>query len=97
MTEFECPRCGGDVPSTEHKGQYPGALSRVADVEICSLCGEDEAVASLLTGGKEKGLIPQSQWPIARADVERRMAPLQFSKEIAALQKEYLISQGLAK
>lgn len=69
-----CPRCGGGVPNEEARGQYPGALSRVADVEICSLCGEDEALARILTG--EEGLVPQSEWPVPRVDVERRMARL---------------------
>lgn len=71
-----CPRCEGDVPSADRKGQYPGALSRVADVEICSLCGEDEALASILTGGAETGMVPQSEWPVSRSDVERRMSRL---------------------
>ena len=32
-----CPRCGLDM------GEYP-ALSRYADVDICSSCGTDEAL-----------------------------------------------------
>lgn len=32
-----CPRCGNDL------GKYP-ALSRYADVNICSSCGTDEAL-----------------------------------------------------
>lgn len=71
-----CPRCLGPVPNAEHKGKYPGALSRVADVEVCSLCGLDEAAAELITGGEETGMVPADQWPVARADVERRMEPL---------------------
>lgn len=40
-----CPRCGGDVPNTEYKGQYPGALSREDnETEICSNCGVVEAL-----------------------------------------------------
>lgn len=73
-----CPRCGGAVPNEVHRGQYPGALSRVASVEICSMCGEDEALARILTG--EEGLVPQAEWPISRSDVERRMARLYSSR-----------------
>lgn len=41
-----CPTCGGDVPNTEHKGKYPGALSRVDnETEICSRCGLSEGVS----------------------------------------------------
>lgn len=71
-----CPRCTGPVPDEEHKGQFPGALSRVADVEICSMCGQDEAVALLLTEGKENGMVPQKQWPIDREVVVKRMSSL---------------------
>lgn len=73
-TDGNCPRCGGAVPNEVHRGQYPGALSRVADIEICSMCGEDEALARILTG--EEGLVPREAWPIPRADVERRMSRL---------------------
>lgn len=42
--DYICPRCGGDVPSTLHKGQYPGATSRVDNkTEVCSDCGSQEA------------------------------------------------------
>jgi len=54
-----CPRCGGDVPNTEYKGQYPGALSRTDnETEICSDCGTNEALEN--TFGR--GPIPQSEW-----------------------------------
>lgn len=92
-----CPRCLGDVPNSKNRGEFPGALSRVADVEICSLCGEDEALALLLTNGEESGMIPQGEWPISREDVERRMAPLDFTKEIGEIQKEYLREKGVVK
>ena len=40
-----CPICNGAVPSEEHKGQFPGALSRFDNnEEICSLCGLAEAM-----------------------------------------------------
>lgn len=71
-----CPRCGGGVPTDENKGAYMGALSRVADIEICSLCGEDEAVAAIFTKGEFNGLVPQSEWPIDRPAMLDRLAPL---------------------
>ena len=40
-----CPRCSGWIPTNEHPGAYPGALSRLDDeTEICSACGTDEAM-----------------------------------------------------
>ncbi len=40
-----CPICEGAVPSEEHKGRYPGALSRFDNnEEICSACGTAEAM-----------------------------------------------------
>lgn len=71
-----CPRCDGPVPNSEHIGEYPGALSRVADVEICSLCGEDEALAIIFTGGKFNGLVPQEAWPIDYRAMYERMASI---------------------
>jgi ssDNA-binding Zn-finger/Zn-ribbon topoisomerase 1 len=61
-TDFICPRCGGDVPSKEHKGEYPGALSRADNAtEICSACGTDEAMVQF----QNKGLLqPVGSWPI---------------------------------
>jgi len=44
MSEHDCPRCEGPIPTALHKGQYPGALSRTDNAtEICSQCGQDEA------------------------------------------------------
>lgn len=76
-----CPRCGGGVPSDERRGEYMGALSRVADVEICSMCGMDEAVAFLVTAGRENGLVPVEQWPIERDTVINRTAPFYFGQQ----------------
>jgi hypothetical protein len=46
LAEHQCPRCGGDVPNAEHKGQYPGALSRWDNqTYVCSACGQDEALS----------------------------------------------------
>ena len=40
-----CPRCAGPVPNEMHKGQYPGALSRLDnETYVCSSCGSDEAM-----------------------------------------------------
>lgn len=48
---MNCPRCDGDMPSTLHKGQYPGALSRYDNAtEVCSSCGVEEAIAHLMKG-----------------------------------------------
>lgn len=68
-----CPRCGGGIPTDENRGEFPGALSRVAAVEICSMCGEDEALAHFLTEGLISGLIPVSEWPVDRESMKRRM------------------------
>lgn len=54
-----CPRCLGYIPNNLTPGKYIGAISRIADEEICSDCGEEEAVV---------GLIPRSQWPIVYYD-----------------------------
>jgi len=44
-----CPICGGPIPNAEHRGQYPGALSRYDnETEICSLCGSAEALAPMM-------------------------------------------------
>lgn len=64
-----CPRCLGGVPNDHDKGEYPGVVSRMANVEICVLCGQDETVAFI----KGQKSIPASAWPIFRNDVEERM------------------------
>jgi hypothetical protein len=44
-----CPRCGGGIPNTPQRGEYPGALSRVDnETEICSACGLDEGMFHFL-------------------------------------------------
>ena len=44
-----CPICGGPIPNAEHRGKYPGALSRYDnETEICSLCGSAEALAPMM-------------------------------------------------
>ena len=46
--DCSCPRCGGDVPNTAYKGQYPGAVSRVDnETEVCSRCGVEEAMLEI--------------------------------------------------
>lgn len=45
-----CPRCGGYITNNETPGAYPGALSRIDNqTEICSACGEDEALEEYMT------------------------------------------------
>lgn len=40
-----CPRCGSYIPTDEHAGEYPGALSRWDNrTEICSECGVREGM-----------------------------------------------------
>lgn len=45
-----CPICEGAVPSEEHKGRFPGALSRFDNnEEICSACGTAEAMTPMFS------------------------------------------------
>lgn len=60
MKPETCPRCTGLIPNNESPGAYPGALSRVADVEICSACGADEAMSVI-----RDGLVAPYDWPMA--------------------------------
>ena len=62
--EDTCPRCLGDVPDALNKGKYPGALSRVAEVEICSNCGLDEALKDF-RGDKP---VKAENWPITEKE-----------------------------
>lgn len=64
----KCPRCGGDVPDVEHKGQYPGALSRWdgnGPIEVCSQCGQDEGLiqfmARLADGDPQFAVRPEAR------------------------------------
>ena len=65
MVPEVCPRCKFNwIPCNERPGEYPGALSRVDNkTEICSACGEDEALKDFFDGGCEK----TDAWPVARA------------------------------
>lgn len=57
----DCPRCGGPIPTAEHPGLYPGAVSRADDrTEICSPCGMDEALEQW--AGR---LTPVGDWPVS--------------------------------
>jgi hypothetical protein len=59
-----CPRCSEHewIPNNATPGAYMGALSRTDNkTEICSNCGEDEALKDYFDGGCE----PQSEWPIS--------------------------------
>lgn len=60
-----CPRCieHSWIPSNEMPGAYPGALSRADNkTEVCSACGEDEALMDAFGGGCQ----PVSDWPVER-------------------------------
>lgn len=56
----DCPRCDGKIPNAETPGAYPGALSRLVSIEICSACGRDEAMRDFL----RLAPVPPDQWPI---------------------------------
>ena len=44
-----CPICEGPIPDAEHRGLYPGAMSRFDnETEICSLCGSAEAIGPMM-------------------------------------------------
>jgi hypothetical protein len=59
------------VPSAEHPGEYPGALSRLDnETEICSECGTREALFQLTYPGVE--LPPLDQPVIDTADVQTK-------------------------
>ena len=52
-----CPRCGGFIPNNQNPGLYPGALSRVDNkTEICSACGEEEALEDLFQWAENEKL-----------------------------------------
>lgn len=56
-----CPRCYGKVPSNDNPGAYIGALSRTDNnTEICSRCGELEALEDLMWGSP----LSQMDWNI---------------------------------
>lgn len=57
-----CPRCQDSwIPNNLTPGAYIGALSRADNkTEICSACGEDEAMKDWLDGGCE----PVTAWPV---------------------------------
>lgn len=60
-----CPRCDTHdwIPNNLTPNAYPGAISRSDNkTEICSACGEDEALKDYFEGGCE----PQSKWPVSR-------------------------------
>lgn len=62
-----CPRCEKHlIPSNEHPGEYPGAMSRIVVdgrriIEICSMCGEDEGFEGWFNQGQ---YTPVANWPI---------------------------------
>lgn len=65
MKTHVCPRCEGYIPNNLTPGLYPGALSRTDDkTEVCSACGEEEALLALAT---------QELWPVCRWDAQEFM------------------------
>lgn len=65
----ECPRChtGTFTPYGVHRypdDPLPPALSRVADIYVCSACGNDEALRDL--AGVPP--VPPDEWPTLRLD-----------------------------
>lgn len=47
-----CPICDGFIPNNLTPGLYPGALSRRDnETEICSECGQNEALAMYVFQG----------------------------------------------
>lgn len=60
-----CPRCEYNwIPCNERPGEYPGALSRANNkTEICSRCGEEEALEDM-----RGRLTPVHQWPIGQGN-----------------------------
>lgn len=62
-----CPRCSTHdwIPNNKTPGAYMGALSRADNkTEICSACGEDEALKDFFEGGCE----PVEAWPVVRGE-----------------------------
>lgn len=57
-----CPRCNNNfIPCNAAPGAYTGALSRADNkTEICSTCGEDEAMKDFFEGTCES----IEMWPI---------------------------------
>ena len=53
-----CPRCA--LPRLRADRPALNAMSRVADVHICSPCGSDEAVRDFDGAGP----VPVDEWPI---------------------------------
>jgi hypothetical protein len=65
-----CSRCGRGVPNDAHRGEYPGALSRLDNATyICSDCGMDEALYQLRNSGH---LPPLDQAAVSTADVQTK-------------------------
>ena len=47
----KCPRCDGFIPNDKDAGKYAGALSRLDNrTEVCSRCGEIEALEQMMYG-----------------------------------------------
>lgn len=57
-----CPRCGAEQDCYEHQQQ---ALSRRADILICSRCGTEEALEDIAWGGHQN--MHLADWAIVKA------------------------------
>lgn len=44
IEDYKCPTCDGYIPNNENIGQYMGAISRHGHGEVCSACGNREAL-----------------------------------------------------
>ena len=59
--QFKCPSCNGFIPNNENPGAYMGAISRKDNkTEICSACGVEEAIQSLISQKGDSGIAWQS-------------------------------------
>jgi len=64
MDQHTCPRCLDGIPNNARRGEYPGALSRTDNkTEVCSACGEREALEQFHFGSP----LPQSLWQVIAA------------------------------
>lgn len=54
-----CPTCGDWIPNNQSPGAYPGAISRRDNkTEICSECGQREALEDYLAARKDGRWLP---------------------------------------
>ena len=63
QSQRQCPRCGS---YNMKRLLYANALSRLADIFVCDMCGIDEAVRS--QPGNPAGILPFRDWYVERED-----------------------------